>query len=238
MADPGQEKMVVKSIDLLLDDPATAKRFLCDSLFFREDGTELVNGNCRLRLLRRNGHKRYEKLPGTTNVGMEHIALETADIQEVLTYCRRKNIPLDTDAGKPYYNPCVWGTGMYYFNIPTDFGVKIEVAQRLDRTAAPFPTPIFGLEHFGVQVASMEESLLYYRQIGFQQAYPTVEILKEDRILCTMVEAEGFTVELFEFKDAKNCVPFQNEPIYGLSLEHSAGKREQFGPNGERFRFS
>lgn len=191
------------------------------------------NRNCCLRLLQRSGEQCTSRRSEATYVGMEHIALETADILAALDYCKERNLTLDTDNGKPYYNPKVWGTGMYYFNILTDFGVKVEISQRLDRPAPSAGPLICGLEHFGIQVASMETSLPYYLNLGFEQKYPTVKILKKDLVLCAMIGVGDFIAELFEFTDAGNYIPFQNEPIYGLTLTGDQGVL--IGPNGERF---
>ena len=228
--------MIIKNIDLLLDDPKVAEDFLCQILFFRREEELLVNGNCRLRLMQRTNEERTIKEPQATYVGIEHLALEAADINIALNYCFDQKLVLETDHGKPFYNPNVWGTGLLYFNILTDFGVKIEISQRLDRPAQTAAPPIFGMEHLGVQVADMDKSLSYYLSLGFTQSYPTVEIITSDRILCSMIAAGDFTVELYEFTSSSNYKSFTNEPLAGLVLMNIPGRSDTLtGPNGEKF---
>lgn len=229
--------MKVISIDLLLDNPKAAENFLTDVLFFKREGELLVSGNCKLKLIEQEANAKFEAALEATYIGIEHISLETYDIEAALDYCKNKGLTLETDNGKAFYNPKVWGTGMNYFNILTPFGVKIEISQRLDRSASFSEPVIFGLEHLGVQVASMEKSLSYYLDMGFEQNYPVVEIIGASRVLCSMIESSNFTVELYEFTDGINYVERKNDVIYGLSIELLSGgsASTKSGPNGENF---
>ena len=105
--------MKVLSINLLLEDVQKAKKLFCEDLFFEDMGENtLTNHNCTLRLQQQEGRLRQENGANMTYVGLEHIALETADIEKALQYCKQKQLHLETNDGNAFYNPLVWGTGM------------------------------------------------------------------------------------------------------------------------------
>ena len=231
--------MKVLSINLLLEDAQKAKTLFCEDLFFEDMGENtLTNHNCTLRLQQQKGRLRQENAANMTYVGLEHIALETADIEKALQYCKQKQLHLETNDGNAFYNPLVWGTGMYYFNILTDFGVKVEVSQRLDRKARAQEPLICGLEHLGVQVADIGTSVQYYQSLGFEQPYPTVTIQNGSTVYCAMLESGDFTVELYEFADCANATARGTDPLGSLTLAGvSEQVAEKIAPNGEVFEF-
>lgn len=199
----------VDAIQLEAYDPAAAARWFCDELWFEacyknDDSIRLQNGNCRLLITRKNRAKQIYASDAPF-AGYEHLALEAPDIDKALAYCQSKGMVLETDNnGKAFYNPKVWGTGMYYFNILTGFGVKVEISQRLDRPAyCDGSKLVIGLEHLGIEVSDIERSIAYYTELGFAKGCPLVENITAERrhVLCIMMTLEDIILELFQFTD-------------------------------------
>ena len=69
--------------------------------------------------------------PDAMLCGLRHIALEADDIHEALDRCRARELRLQTAPdGGPRLSQKVYGTGLRYFNVLTDFGVVIEVTEK------------------------------------------------------------------------------------------------------------
>lgn len=188
---------------------------------------------------RYRGKKKY---PCNTNfAGYEHIALETTDIQQALEYCKKRGMQLETDDGKAFFNPQIWGTGMNYFNIITRFGIKIEVSQRLDRSMPVYADCLIGgLEHLGIEVSDLQESISYYLQNGAREGADIVENFTENGpVRCTMLQLDDIMIELYQFIEKTDYQINDNNCICGLILQNKEvlSPYQQIGPDGERILF-
>lgn len=240
-----KKKIRVKNIHFEVADPESAVRWFCENLWFELNaccGTEyeISNGNCRLLITTR--YRKKKKYPYNTNfAGYEHIALETADIQKALEYCHTKGMKLETNGGKAFYNPRIWGTGMNYFNIITEFGIKVEISQRLDRNApASSDRLIGGLEHLGIEVSDLQESVSYYLRNGARRGSDIVENFTENGpVRCTMLQLDDIMIELYQFIEKTDYQNNDNNCICGLVLQNKAviSPYQQTGPDGERVLF-
>lgn len=66
-------------------------------------------------------------------VGLEHLALNSTDIETDIRYGETNELNLNTNSGSAYFNPKVWGKGTYYINFRDNAGAIIEFCQRLDQ---------------------------------------------------------------------------------------------------------
>ena len=84
--------------------------------------------------------------PDAMLCGLRHIALEADDIHEALARCRAQGLRLQTAPdGGPRLSQKVYGTGLRYFNILTEFGVVIEVTEKHPGSAPKAERPVWGL---------------------------------------------------------------------------------------------
>lgn len=227
-------------IQLVTDDPAALANWFCEELWFAKvesDDCRIIRGNCRIQITKKYTlDKDYSS--NTYFSGYEHLALETPDIQEALGYCKQRGMQLETDNGNAFFNPKVWGTGMYYFNILTDFGLKVEISQRLDRKAPEQDHVVIGLEHLGLETSDIVRSIQYYESLGFSKACNGVENITADgtRVFCQMMTLADVILELYQFPHKTNYCMNENNGFKCLILagEDRLGEAHlSVGPDGE-----
>lgn len=210
----------IYGIKLLVGDEEKTAKWLCDNLFFeREPGDfgmagrasqsawtdgGLVVRNGRFHLILKSGGGQaagvYE--PDAMCLGLQHVALETWDIGRAIEYCRSRGLRLQLNGrGGARHSGKVYGTGMDYFNILTEFGFTIEVSQKLHCKKENTGHVIEGLEHVGMQVADTYEAVRFYENLGFEREFePVVNRDAGHTVICCMVSAGGTTIELYEFE--------------------------------------
>lgn len=202
----------IYGMKLHVSDPDAVAEWLCENLFFSREPdslrTVLRSGGFRLILEREGGEDQMaltECDPDAMCLGFRHIALETYDIGRAITYCQSKGMKLQLNGrGGARYSGKVYGTGMDYFNILTDFGFPIEVSQKLHQKPEQTENLIEGLEHVGVQVEDACEAVEFYERLGFKKEFePVMNRTGDQTVICCMVSAGGTVVELYEFEDAK-----------------------------------
>ncbi|MEA4998329.1 MAG: VOC family protein [Candidatus Limiplasma sp.] len=204
---------------LQTEDVDSARRWLCNELFFEaSDNGDLCSGDFTLRLT--PGPARMVAAPpsGTYHTGFAHIALAAADIDEALSYCRARDMTLQTDQGVSFVNPKVFGQGERYFNILTPFGVTVEVAQRIEHPCAKSSLPLRGLDHLGVPCANFTEELAAFAALGFTPLFQPVENENpaEGRIRCCMLSDRFLTLELYQFLDQTPLPMPDDAPLRGV----------------------
>lgn len=216
---------------LAVEDRKKTAEWFCELLGFElvdESEYVIASGNLELSLIQ-DGLE-VDKTP----TGLVHVALNAYDIDQALSDCKAKGLQIDCDNGKAYYNPKIWGTGTRYFNIATDFGVTVEICQRLDKTIGNKEKNIEGLEHVGIFASSVERSLDYYKSIGFEQLCPLVINEKPNMdIHCVMVGKGDLVLEIFSAENT--TIQFPREWC-GIDQMVVAGepKGTFVGPDGER----
>ena len=214
--------------------------WMCENFCFTEqplptaDYRYITNGNCRIRVYEADNPCEPFFGDGGAYTGWEHIALETADIDKAFEYCNEKGFRLELCEGKPFFNPKVWGTGMWFFNVFTDFGIKLELSQRLDKQPIEYKQPAFGLEHYGCPVYDMKTMKQFYLDLGFTDLMS--ERLGEEGsyVYCSMMGLGDNIVELYE------TTGIPHEKYTGKAFDYLIieGMEEKTGwiqsPNGEK----
>ena len=100
--------------------------------------------------------------PDDMLLGLRHIALETDDIQNALHICKEKGLRLQTsEEGGPRFNGKVYGTGLHYFNILTDFGLILEITEKHPGSGPRSEKWAQGLGHIGIQVSNLQCSIAF-----------------------------------------------------------------------------
>lgn len=204
---------------LQTDDPESARRWLCDELFFEtSDNGDLCNGNCTLRLACGPTRAIPPPPPGAYHTGFAHVALAAADIDEALAYCRSRGMTLQTDRGASFLNPKVFGQGERYFNIQAPFGFTLEVAQRVEHPCAKGRYPLRGLDHLGVPCADFAEELAAFSALGFAPLFEPVENVNpaEGRFRCCMLSDGRLTLEVYQFLDRAPLPMPEDAPLRGV----------------------
>ena len=218
-------------ICLQVQDPYAATNWLLKHsvLGFTRTDKENVIRNAGLCLELKKDSENKSML---TNFGFHHIALDSGNIFESLDECRIAGMKLDTDGGKPYLNPKVWGTGTRYFNIVTPFNVNLEICQRLD-IQKPRAHTIWGLEHIGLLAKDVGISENFYIDIGFTQAFPRTEVKNENgiEVFCSMMELGNVNVEIFSVSGKKYVESPWTGRINSVSTDILLRSAE--GPDGE-----
>ena len=171
--------------------------------------------------------------PDAMLCGLRHIALEADDIHEALARCRAQGLRLQTAPdGGPRLSQKVYGTGLRYFNILTEFGVVIEVTEKHPGSAPKAERPGWGLGHVGIQVPELAGSLRFYEELGFRQDFAPVKNETPDGpVDCCMVTRAGLTLELYAFTRYADA-PVQTHPAFS-ELVISGLQNGVRGPAGE-----
>lgn len=199
----------IYGIKLLVKDTERTADWFCDNLFFSREtqnagsGTVVKNGNVRLILDSDGGKAAGLYEPDAMCLGLRHVALETCDIRRAIKYCKSRGLNLQlNDQGGARHSGKVYGTGMDYFNILTDFGFTVEVSQKLHCERSLTGNLIEGLEHVGMQVADIYEAMDFYEKLGFKREFePVTNRDNGSTVICCMMSAGGTTMELYEFQN-------------------------------------
>lgn len=193
------EDTYIYGVRVLVKDPKKAASWLCEALFFsmEKDGEEPVvrSGDFRIVLTSKGESGNKEAAFGFT-----HIALETENMEAAIAYAKELGFVLElAENGGAKHSGKVYGTGMDYFNIRTDFGLTVEVSRKLHVKCAGKGKLIEGLDHIGLQTADLEESLRFYEKLGFEREFaPVVNHADGREIRCCMVSSGGTVVEIYE----------------------------------------
>ncbi len=221
------------AVVLAVAQPGLAADWFCSNFGFQRAepcADVVVSGNLAIQLEQENAQT--NRAP----TGLAHVALNAYDIDAALEKCMAAGLAVDSDHGKPYFNPQIWGTGTRYFNIAAPFGVTVEVCQRLDKTVGCPERNIEGLEHIGVFVESAEKSLAYYTSIGFEQLCPLVVNEKAAAdIHCVMVGKGDMVLEIFSAENSKAPFPMVWSRIDRIVV--NGGEGAVSAPDGERIEF-
>ncbi len=216
--------------------------WMCENFCFTErpvptgEYRYITNGNCRIRVYKADQPCEPFYGDGGACTGWEHIALETADIDKAFEYCKVKGFRLELCDGKPFYNPKVWGTGMWFFNVFTDFGIKLELSQRLDKPPVEFNQLAFGLDHYGCPVYDMKEMKSFYLGLGFTDLMSERLGDEGSYVYCSMMGLGDNIVELYEIAGITHK-KYEGKAFDSIIIEGMEGKgREILSPNGERIR--
>lgn len=219
---------------ILAPDPCRAIDFLRQT-FSLEDAAEnaLRIGNFLLKVCPSDGPMDACR-PDDMLLGLRHIALETDDIREALSICRAKGLCLQTaeDDG-PRFSGKVYGTGLCYFNILTDFGVTLEITEKHAGSRKGSGRWADGLGHIGIQTADLCKSQAFYERLGFHQDFLPVENPVEGGVVrCCMVSRDNVTLELYEFKNGEKTGLQSKAALSALILPWLPESIQ--GPDGER----
>ena len=205
-------------------DVAAAGHWLCENLFFKPcspkgwDRLTLENGSCTLYL--ETGRGAVPVLPPKERyfTGLAHIALRTGDIEAALEWCKTRNLMMNLQDGKSFFNPGVFGGGELYYNILSPFGVIFEISQRVTDTESVGPQLISGLDHLGIRCDDIGEELDFLKEIGFVPEFPIVHNYNdaEGHILCDMVSRHELVLEVYQFVDRTPCPMPEDDPLRGI----------------------
>lgn len=199
----------IYGVKLQVEDPEQAADWLCDKLFFvkETEGEEIIvnNGGFRFILKNRSRGTENKNAEDTMYLGIDHVALETYDIEKAIEYCKEKGLnPELNEQGGARHSGKVYGTGMSYFNIRSEFGFTVEISQKLHCRKRPTENIIDGLEHVGLQVDDINKAMSFYEKLGFKKEFePVLNESGGHRIRCCMMSARGTTIEIYEFEDVK-----------------------------------
>lgn len=235
----------IYGLKIFVRDAEKSADWLCQNLFFeKERGAEYVKlRSGKLHILLFEDKDQQIEAHGADNMflGFRHIALETYDIQAALKYCLEKRMELQlSENGEVKFNDKVYGTGMLYFNIQTEFGLIIEISQKLHCMKEPFSHLIEGMEHIGIQTEDVCTTVEFYEQLGFHREFqPVVNESNGQRVSCCMVSSGETTLEIYGFESEKKVCCQENPVIDQLLLKTKnlyKGVDEFRGTAGEKIK--
>lgn len=222
----------IYGIKVIVSDTEKAAKWLCENLFFEseKDGPEPVLSNHGFRLILKAGGSESAKDydPDAQGIGLRHVALETYDINLAIEYCKSRGMTLQLgDRGGARYSGKVYGTGMDYFNIITDFGFNIEVSQKLHCRIEPEKNIISGLEHVGLQTSDAYRTVEFYEKLGFRREFePVINHVDGHTIICCMVSSGGTTLEIYEFDDLPDIRKAEPQVLDSLIIAETGKQSE------------
>ena len=222
-------------VRIIQNDPAKAADRLSQKLNLacRQDGADYVVDvpGCEIRFTKGGIGPAQEAQEGYY-VGLQHLAFNSTDLAASVRKCLEHGTEL-TNGEAISYNPKIWGTGMNYVNPVCPDGYGLEICQRLDLPAAEMSGMTAGMEHIGIPVRNLEESIAWYEQLGFKAGTIVLNHRDSDNadIHCAMLEGDGVILETYEFEHMDH-EPFVNQPFHALRF---AGEKDAIltGPNGE-----
>ena len=165
-------------------------------------------------------------------VGLAHLALRSTNLKQSVSLCEEKDVEL-TNGKDISYNPQIWGPGMDYVNPVCGDGYGLEICQRLDLPEKDMTTLTDGLEHIGIPVRNLEESIDWYKGLGFEVGTKVLNHRESDGadIYCAMLVGDGIILETYEFLHMDH-EPFTNQAFHSLVFT-DATERILEGPNKE-----
>ena len=181
-------------------------RWLEEKLFLKRiENPNFVykNGNCLLEIcametvLSEEGF--YE--------GFAHIALDSSDIYAALQYCQKEKLSLELEGEDIFLNPRVYGEGAYYFNIISPFGIVFEISQRKDYAGEVRKPVIAGINHMGLQVTDIHQTLQDYQEEGYKSEFEIVvnEDSTGNAVQVIMMKKDNIVVEIFQIEGISPC---------------------------------
>lgn len=207
-------KKSIYGVKIYVSDIKKTAEWLCQNLFFIRESQDrewiLKSGNFRIILVEKCKDRENLKYNEAMYLGISHIALETENIEKAISYCKSKKLQLELGVnGEAMHNDKVYGTGMNYFNIVTEYGFTIEISQKIHVFGKKKQKNIInGLEHIGLQTNNIMQSLKFYEDLGFKRAFEPVCNEKDGhQIYCCIVTSGGTSIELYEFHDIPNLAP-------------------------------
>lgn len=229
--------MNLKLIGALLrsPDPAALRTFLAQ--FARQ--TDAVENSYHLRCpgcdlwIEKGTYTPVPEAPEEYYTGLAHLAFRRQDLVGATKRLQMANIPIVQGNHIPF-NPKVWGTGMCYVNPVCDFGFGLELCQRLD---LPDTDKFTGIDHIGIPVADMAESLAFYKALGFAVASDVNILRAADGAIIHNVMAAGYgtVLELYEFA-LPSHKPIQNGAFAALRFRaESAQEVAMLQAKGAKF---
>lgn len=168
-------------------------------------GFELVESSDEYTSLRNNelfviiySDGQYNNSLPNNYVGLEHIALKSRDIISDISKYQSHGVCINTDNGRPYFNPKVWGKGTLYFNFRNTPESIIEICQRIDD---PCKSQNITLSHIGIPTSSYPETSHFFRKLGFVVDNEVINITNEGKVICGIFDMLPFHLEIYQFLD-------------------------------------
>lgn len=202
-------------IVIVTPDLSSTSAWFRDNLFFDTLEEKILhNGACYIRLEAGAPCQAPVLAERQYIAGVTHIALRTDNIHKALDHCKSRGLELILDDGHEFFNPKVYGSGEYYFNIKTQFGVLVEISQHVD-VGKREDKIIYGLDHIGIPSADFNAQLSNLKKQGFVEEFsPVVNCNdKEGTIKCCMVRKGQLILEVYQFTDMKPVREQINAPL-------------------------
>ena len=192
---------------------------------------EIVLKDCRIAFVSGEVRKLPEK-PEGYYVGLDHLAFRSTDLAYSVKRCLERGTPLK-NGSEISYNPQIWGPGMDYVNPLFAGSVGTEICQRLDLPEKRMDTVTDGLEHIGIPVRDLSESIRFYERFGFTVGTHVLNHRESDGadIDVAMLVGDGVILETYEFLHMDH-EEYKDQPFAALVFRGEQEGRYQ-GPNGE-----
>ena len=217
-----QSELNFVGIQLRVQDPEAVSQWLSDTLGIARrsvgPGWKMGWQGCEIHICKSVEAAPFQEAGEGYYTGLAHIALRSSDLRGAVQLCIQKGIVL-AGGQEISHNPDIWGPGMDYVNPICPFGFGLEICQRLDLPSTPMTLLTDGLEHIGIPVPEIEQSVEFYQNLGFSKA-SSAEIHRADgkKIYCVMMQGWGVTLELFEFAKMGH-EPYHDQPFRALLFE-------------------
>jgi len=210
-------------IVVCVQDCEAAASWLQKYLFFerREEAMNhclrMQNENCVL-YLKQGEPVTCKPEAGSYITGIAHVALQCTDIDAAIRYTQSQELELQLLNGKCFFNPQVFGSGEYYFNIISPYGMVFEVSRRADLDAGNESAVLTGLDHVGIPSPDLEREMEFFEYNGFVRDFEPVlnRSDPEGNVKCVMLTRDGFTLEIYSFPDLKPIIKSGAGPFSSL----------------------
>ncbi|MBT2722139.1 VOC family protein [Bacillus sp. ISL-46] len=143
--------------------------------------------------------KDYEEIKFRSKGHIDHLAIDTADIEYSLEEFLLKGAQLDSSTiNGPVLLENFFLKGVKYLNFVGPNGETVELSQNLASEDCINKTVLKGWSHLGIPVTDINKSKSFYKDLGFIEVM-NAEVKREEGIIkAAFMDLNGFYIELYQ----------------------------------------
>ncbi|WP_342045036.1 VOC family protein [Bacillus sp. OTU530] len=143
--------------------------------------------------------KDYEEIKFRSKGHIDHLAIDTVDIEYSLEEFLLKGAQLDSSTiNGPVLLENFFSKGVKYLNFVGPNGETVELSQNLASEDCINKTVLKGWSHLGIPVTDINKSKSFYKDLGFIEVM-NAEVKREEGIIkAAFMDLNGFHIELYQ----------------------------------------
>lgn len=152
-----------------------------------------------------------ERMRKRTTGSIDHFAVNVLDADETYKRLLREGVAIDSSTSKgPVFAENIGDYGSKFVNIVGPNKIKVELSQEIGLSPKPRAKEIWGLKHIGIPTETIDDSLVFFKKLGFEVALETN--IGDTEIV--MMEKGNLVLEFYSVKS-----PMQEGIIDHIALD-------------------